>query len=128
MSEKAESAVVMAQFAEKLSALRQTMNKAEQAMLDSIVANAAFDVDAHGMATFRVNAAAQSAASEGIVSLERAAALERTDPKLADVESHAFTAAERVTFKFDDGSGYVVESAAATGKAAEGKLIEGGIY
>jgi hypothetical protein len=37
----------LSKFVEKLAALRQTMNANEQVLLDEMVANTAFDVEAH---------------------------------------------------------------------------------
>lgn len=105
------------------------MTAAEQALLDGIVANTALDVDAHGFVSFRANeaAATQAAASSAVLSLDKAAALEKAETKLADVESHAMTAGERYTFKFDSDAGYVVERAAAQGKDPDGILDMTGI-
>lgn len=110
MTEQVDSAVVMANFAEKLGALRTAMTAVEQSMLDQMVANAEFDVNAHGLATYRVREAAATGAvaDPAIISLERAAALEKAQSNVDDVEAHALQQKITYEFKVDSAVGYRV--------------------
>ena len=47
MNQESRITPALSQFVEKLAALRQTMNSDEQILLDEMVANTAFDVQAH---------------------------------------------------------------------------------
>lgn len=127
MSERVDSAVVFSRFAEKVTALRQTMTKVEQGMLDDMVANAEFDVDAHGVIAYRVNqAVATQKVADSAINLQSAVALEKAEDAGA-VEAHALMPNQRISFRFDPAVGYKVSE----GKVSEGRIannrLEGGV-
>ncbi len=123
MSQIAEQKKALNQFSEQLAALRQTMNKKEQSLLDAVVANSAFEVSAHGIA---VNSAVINSAVINQAVDFAAVAKEADD--IEDVQAHAAIATaayptETVVIQFNVATGYEVIPFGTTGAVSTGRVI-----
>ena len=128
MSQIAEQKIALNQFSEKLAALRQTMSKKEQSLLDAVVANSAFEVSAHGIA---VNSAVINSAVINWAVINQAvdfAAVAKEADDIEDVQAHAAIATaayptETVVIQFNVATGYEVIPFGTTGAVSTGRVI-----
>ena len=132
MSKIAEQKIALNQFSEKLAALRQTMSKEEQSMLDAVVANSAFEVSAHGIAVNMAIPVNQAIPANQAINF---AAVAKDADDVEDVQAHAAIATaaiptdaaiptENVVIQFNVATGYEVIPFGTTGAVPTGRFIK----